>query len=84
MVTGVSHEKLQVYHRWTAWIMCMYTSIFCCRSMLIDEVDITSLIHTFPFIVQSIRLHEMTNKWNTTLYYWSGVAALVPQVSLEL
>ena len=22
MVTGVSHEKLQVYHRWSAWFMC--------------------------------------------------------------
>ncbi|KAI0675049.1 ferric reductase NAD binding domain-containing protein [Trametes maxima] len=65
MVTGVSHEKLQVYHRWTAWIMY-----------------ITSLIHTFPFIVQNIRLGEMSKDWNTTPWYWTGVAALVPQTWL--
>ena len=28
MVTGVSHEKLQVYHRWTAWIMCAFAISF--------------------------------------------------------
>ena len=22
MFTGFSHYKLQVYHRWTAWVMC--------------------------------------------------------------
>ncbi|KAJ8472912.1 hypothetical protein ONZ51_g8200 [Trametes cubensis] len=65
ILAGVSHEKLQVYHRWSAWIMY-----------------ITSLIHTFPFIVQSIRMGEMTTNWNTTPWYWTGVAALVPQTWL--
>ncbi|KAI0633332.1 ferric reductase NAD binding domain-containing protein [Trametes polyzona] len=65
MVTGVSHEKLQVYHRWTAWIMY-----------------ITSLIHTFPFIVQNIGLGEMSKDWKTTLWCWTGVAALIPQTWL--
>ncbi|KAI0329178.1 hypothetical protein GY45DRAFT_1253334 [Cubamyces sp. BRFM 1775] len=65
ILTGVSHEKLQVYHRWSAWIMY-----------------ITSLIHTFPFIVQSTRMGEMTTNWNTTPWYWTGVAALVPQTWL--
>ena len=80
MVTGVSHEKLQVYHRWTAWIMCMCSSISHCWPMLIDDVDITSLIHTFPFIVGSIHHGEMVTNWNTTPWYWTGVVALVPQV----
>ena len=26
LLTGVSHEKIQVYHHWTAWIMCQSTS----------------------------------------------------------
>ena len=26
IVTGMPHEKLQVFHRWTAWIMCMLPS----------------------------------------------------------
>jgi ferric-chelate reductase len=25
ILTGVSHERLQVYHRWSGWIMCAYT-----------------------------------------------------------
>ncbi|PIL27829.1 transporter [Ganoderma sinense ZZ0214-1] len=62
MVTGVSHEKLQVYHRWTAWIMY-----------------VTSLVHTFPFIVKAIHEHNMVYYWDTMVYYWTGVAALVPQ-----
>ncbi|KAJ8472913.1 hypothetical protein ONZ51_g8201 [Trametes cubensis] len=65
VLVGVSHEKLQVYHRWSAWIMY-----------------ITSLIHTFPFIVQSIRMGTMTVDWNTTPFFWTGVAALVPQTWL--
>nr|VWP00772.1 AAA domain-containing protein [Ganoderma boninense] len=62
MVTGVSHEKLQVYHRWTAWIMY-----------------VTSLVHTFPFIAKPIHEHNMVYYWDTTVWYWTGVAALVPQ-----
>ncbi|ESK92154.1 ferric-chelate reductase [Moniliophthora roreri MCA 2997] len=65
VLTGTSHEKLQVFHRWTAFIMY-----------------ITSLVHTFPFIVQSIQLGEMETNWKTTPWYWSGVAALVPQTYL--
>ncbi|KAI0356232.1 hypothetical protein OH77DRAFT_1401654 [Trametes cingulata] len=65
MITGVSHEKLQVYHRWTAWIMF-----------------VTSLIHTFPFIVQEIRMGNMPTDWATQPWYWTGVAALVPQTWL--
>ncbi|KAI0730760.1 ferric reductase NAD binding domain-containing protein [Earliella scabrosa] len=65
MVTGVSHEKLQVYHRWTACIMY-----------------ITALIHTFPFIIGSIHHGQMESEWNTSSYYWTGVAALVPQTWL--
>ena len=38
-------------------------------------------MHTFPFIVQNIRMGEMTEKWESSNYYWTGVAALVPQVS---
>ncbi|KAK7058566.1 hypothetical protein VNI00_002202 [Paramarasmius palmivorus] len=64
-LAGTSHEKLQVFHRWTALIMY-----------------ITSLVHTFPFIVQSIQLGEMEANWSTTPWYWSGVAALVPQTYL--
>ena len=81
MVTGVSHEKLQVYHRWTACIMCMcpLPTPFC-LSLLIDKVDITALIHTFPFIIGSIHHGQMESEWNTSSYYWTGVAALVPQV----
>ncbi|EKM52154.1 uncharacterized protein PHACADRAFT_212732 [Phanerochaete carnosa HHB-10118-sp] len=65
MLTGVSHERLQVYHRWTA--LFMY---------------ITSLLHTFPFIRFNIHAGDMVHKYNTTPWYWSGIAALVPQTWL--
>ncbi|KAK7449795.1 hypothetical protein VKT23_013271 [Stygiomarasmius scandens] len=65
MLTGTSHEKLQVFHRWSASIMY-----------------ITSLVHTFPFIVMSIRHGQMEMEWNTDSFYWTGVAALIPQTWL--
>ncbi|KAK1218082.1 hypothetical protein PQX77_019240 [Marasmius sp. AFHP31] len=64
MLTGTSHEKLQVFHRWSALLMY-----------------ITSLVHTFPFIEQALRLNEMDVQWKTN-WYWTGVAALVPQTYL--
>ncbi|KAG7094832.1 hypothetical protein E1B28_005642 [Marasmius oreades] len=64
MLTGTSHEKLQVFHRWSALVMY-----------------ITSLIHTFVFIVQAIDLDEWEVQWKTN-WYWTGIAALVPQTFL--
>ncbi|KAI5825867.1 hypothetical protein K523DRAFT_375380 [Schizophyllum commune Tattone D] len=65
MLTGVSHERLQVLHRWSAVLMY-----------------IPSLVHTFPFIVMNIREGTMVENWETSVFYWTGVAALVPQTYL--
>ncbi|KAH8818584.1 ferric reductase NAD binding domain-containing protein [Flagelloscypha sp. PMI_526] len=65
IVTAISHEKLQVFHRWSATIMY-----------------ITSLLHTFPFIINSIQMKEMESQWFKTNWYWTGVAALIPQTWL--
>ncbi|KAL1716034.1 hypothetical protein EV715DRAFT_275354 [Schizophyllum commune] len=65
MLTGVSHERLQVFHRWSAVLMY-----------------IPSLVHTFPFIVMNIREGTMVKNWETSVFYWTGVAALVPQTYL--
>ncbi|KAL1751331.1 hypothetical protein FB107DRAFT_222251 [Schizophyllum commune] len=65
MLTGVSHERLQVFHRWSAVLMY-----------------IPSLVHTFPFIVMNIREGTMVKNWETTVFYWTGVAALIPQTYL--
>ncbi|KAJ7072972.1 ferric reductase NAD binding domain-containing protein [Mycena amicta] len=45
---------------------------------------ITSLVHTFPFIITSIRRGMMEAMWSGTSLYWTGVAALVPQTYLIL
>ncbi|KAF7289999.1 Ferric-chelate reductase [Mycena chlorophos] len=45
---------------------------------------ITSLIHTFPFIVNMIRMGMMRAMWIESSFYWTGVAALVPQTWLVL
>ncbi|KAF8182192.1 hypothetical protein K438DRAFT_1975729 [Mycena galopus ATCC 62051] len=65
LLTGTSHEKLQVFHRWSA--VFMY---------------IASLVHTFPFIINNIRMGMMEVQYNTSPFYWSGIAALVPQTYL--
>ena len=66
-LTGVSHEKLQVLHRWISYAMF-----------------VLALVHTFPFIVKSIEKGEMVMNWKTSVFYWTGVAALVPQAWLTL
>jgi len=43
---------------------------------------VAGLVHTFPFIVDGIEMGTMRKSWNTSPYYWSGVAALVPQTYL--
>jgi hypothetical protein len=45
--------------------------------------DVTSLVHTFPFIVMNIREGMMRMSWATSSFYWTGVAALVPQVCVR-
>ncbi|KAJ6477653.1 FAD-binding domain-containing protein [Mycena sanguinolenta] len=65
ILIGTSHEKLQVFHRWSA--LFMY---------------ITSLVHTFPFIINDIMMGEMVVSYKTSPWYWTGVAALVPQTYL--
>ncbi|OJJ55710.1 hypothetical protein ASPSYDRAFT_158264 [Aspergillus sydowii CBS 593.65] len=64
-LTGVPHEKLQVFHHWTSYAMF-----------------VLALIHTFPFIVLHIQEGDMVSEWNTSLVYWTGVAALIPQAYL--
>ncbi|KAF8174796.1 hypothetical protein K438DRAFT_1908841 [Mycena galopus ATCC 62051] len=65
LLTGTSHEKLQVFHRWSA--VFMYIAL---------------LVHTFPFIINNIRMSMMEVQYNTSPFYWSGIAALVPQTYL--
>lgn len=64
-LTGVSHEKLIVFHTWLAW-----------------AVLVLALLHTFPFIVYNYQQGMMTEMWNTSFSYWTGVAALLPQAYL--
>ncbi len=61
-VTGVSHEKLQSFHRWVSYAFF-----------------VLSLVHTFPFIVYNISTGTMVEQWNTSVFYWTGVIALLAQ-----
>ncbi|GAA6015624.1 hypothetical protein JCM10207_008148 [Rhodosporidiobolus poonsookiae] len=75
-VVGVSHEKLQIYHQWLSHLFLLL-----------------SLVHAFPFIVQGGNelhpnddgsnpegLSQLMFAWKKRgmVYYWSGIAALVP------
>lgn len=66
-LTGVSHEKLQVFHRFTSWAMF-----------------VLALVHTFPFIILHIVKGDMMTLWTTSVVYWTGVAALIPQAWLTI
>lgn len=66
-LTGVSHEKLQVFHRWISYAFF-----------------VTALIHTFPFIIYNIHTGTMREQWNTSVFYWTGVIALIAQGWLTL
>lgn len=65
LVTGISHEKLQVFHRWIAY------AFFVC-----------SLLHTFPFIIHDREVGGLHESWNGSLFYWTGVVALLAQAYL--
>lgn len=65
LVTGVSHEKLQIFHRWISYAFF-----------------VTALVHTFPFIVYNIKTGTMVESWNTLVFYWTGVVALLAQAWL--
>jgi hypothetical protein len=67
LITGASHEKIQVFHRWTAYAFFLL-----------------ALMHTFPFIVYHIRWHDMVMEVTmmSTLFYWTGIVALLFQAWL--
>ncbi|KAG2416605.1 hypothetical protein HFD88_007820 [Aspergillus terreus] len=67
MLTGVPHEKLQVFHHWTSYAMF-----------------VLALVHTFPFIIYHIDKGDMVKQWKTSVTYWTGVAALIPQAYLTV
>lgn len=47
-------------------------------------VDIASLMHTFPFIIWDARGGELDGLQTRDPFYWTGVAALVPQTWLMI
>ncbi|KAF2024971.1 hypothetical protein EK21DRAFT_77608 [Setomelanomma holmii] len=67
LVTGVSHENIQVFHRWSAYAFFLL-----------------ALMHTFPFIVYHIKWHDMVMEVTmmSTLFYWTGIVALILQAWL--
>ncbi|QIW98829.1 hypothetical protein AMS68_004347 [Peltaster fructicola] len=65
LFTGVSYERLQVFHRWISYAFF-----------------VTALCHTFPFIVFNISEGTMVEAWNGSLFYWTGVVALIAQAYL--
>ncbi|KAH6641959.1 FAD-binding domain-containing protein [Boeremia exigua] len=67
LTTGVSHERIQVFHRWTAYAFF-----------------VLALMHTFPFIVAHTHFHDMVMEVTmmSTLFYWTGIVALVFQAWL--
>lgn len=45
---------------------------------------VLALVHTFPFIIVHIGKGDMALQWKTSVVYWTGVAALIPQAYLNI
>ncbi|KAJ5389484.1 Riboflavin synthase-like beta-barrel, partial [Penicillium cataractarum] len=66
-LTGIPHEKLQVFHHWTSYAMF-----------------VLALVHTFPFIIYHVDKGDMVKQWKTSLVYWTGIGAIIPQAYLTI
>ncbi|KAJ5675691.1 Riboflavin synthase-like beta-barrel [Penicillium macrosclerotiorum] len=66
-LTGIPHEKLQVFHHWSSYAMF-----------------VLALVHTFPFIIYHISKGDMVKQWKTSLVYWTGIGAIIPQAYLTI
>ena len=40
---------------------------------------VLALVHTFPFIIYNIKMGTMMEEYMTSLTYWTGIAAIIPQ-----
>jgi hypothetical protein len=83
VLTGVSHEKLNVCSS-PMWLdrLTKLSQIF--HSWTGYAMFVLALVHTFPYIVLHREKGDMAQQWDHSLYYWSGVAALVPQAYLTI
>jgi hypothetical protein len=45
---------------------------------------VLALVHTFPFIVVHMQKGDMMLLWKSSVVYWTGVAALIPQAYLDI
>ncbi|KAJ5579997.1 Riboflavin synthase-like beta-barrel [Penicillium hispanicum] len=66
-LTGIPHEKLQVFHHWTSYAMF-----------------VLALVHTFPYIIYHIWKGDMVKQWKTSVVYWTGIGAIIPQAYLTI
>ncbi|KAL2689101.1 hypothetical protein Neosp_003153 [[Neocosmospora] mangrovei] len=53
-----------------------------CHRWISYAFFVLSLIHTFPFIIYNIDKGMMVDMWKTTVFYWTGVVALIAQAWL--
>ncbi|KAJ4132484.1 hypothetical protein NW754_015301 [Fusarium falciforme] len=53
-----------------------------CHRWISYAFFVLSLIHTFPFIIYNIDKGMMADMWKTTVFYWTGVVALIAQAWL--
>lgn len=62
VLTGVSYERLHVFHRWISYAFL-----------------VLALLHTFPFIIHNISEGMMVMQFETSIFYWTGIIALLAQ-----
>lgn len=90
LVTGISHEKLQVSLlllescQRKGTVQRLITSIQVFHRWTSWAMFVLALVHTFPFIVVHIWKGDMVLQWKTSVVYWTGVAAIIPQAYLNI
>jgi hypothetical protein len=78
LMTGTSHEKLQVFHRWSGVIMCRLSWTCLEEFIAHSSLVIPSLLHSFQFIKQEYDAGTIGMSFKTLPMFWSGITALVP------
>ena len=84
LVTGISHEKLQVSSIYIKRDRANHRTVKVFHRWTSWAMFVLAIVHTFPFIIVHIGKGDMMLQWRTSLVYWTGVAALIPQAYLNI
>src|SRR5208282_1867285 len=71
LLTGISHEKLNIYHR------CMHSNLFHILIYIgLARISLViTVVHAVPFFVRAYRQESLGMEWNANRAWWTGIAS---------